>query len=374
MSLAVTLPSGKEFTFCDRFSRARVGRWLVEARLLLPLIDEIPALPDFRRNLMQQAENDCIFSNAALAGNPLDQQETALIFARGGVGADQVNVREAANLAAAYDFLAGLSRYNAFLPLTENTIKKTHKALTQQLSYRRNIPGVYRVQPVAHQEGHPWPVWEKTPQSQDDIAFLMREFTAWMNSKPLVDQEPLIRAAMAHFHLLAICPFGAANGRAARAVEALILQMAGVKWLPYLLARRYALDPKAYLDSFEAALTSQPMDLTPFVSLVLEGAVQALHEVKRSLLAGLRGRVLREYYQELKHAKKLNDRQFKLVMLLLDQGGGFMESELAETEPLAAIFRKAGFEQARDEVEALVREGLLRQDEQGRYALDPKVV
>ncbi len=65
-----------------------------------------------------------------------------------------------------------------------------------------------------------------TPPDQGDVPPLMRSFALWLRDESDTT-HPVLRAAIAHLHLVAIHPFWDGNGRTARGLAALVLQRSG---------------------------------------------------------------------------------------------------------------------------------------------------
>ena len=85
--------------------------------------------------------------------------------------------------------------------------------------------------------------------------------------QPVVD--PLIQALAVHYHVAAIHPFEDGNGRTARALEALLLQRAGLRSSCFIPMSNYYYDEKpAYLAAL-ARVRAQDHDLTTFLKFGL---------------------------------------------------------------------------------------------------------
>ena len=81
----------------------------------------------------------------------------------------------------------------------------------------------------------------------------------------------IIQALAAHYHFVAMHPFLDGNGRSGRALEALMLQRAGLKDICFIAMSNYYYDEKnSNLNSLSASRAKQH-DLTPFLKFALEG-------------------------------------------------------------------------------------------------------
>lgn len=121
---------------------------------------------------------------------------------------------EQANLNAirAYEFVDFLSDQPS-IPIDELVIRQINRELLHGAP-EPMTPGVYRKGQNS--------VKNFSPPDQADVPILMRAFTTWIRAEERVD--PILKAGLAHIHLIAIHPFRDGNGRTARALAALILQ------------------------------------------------------------------------------------------------------------------------------------------------------
>jgi Fic family protein len=91
---------------------------------------------------------------------------------------------------------------------------------------RDKLPGLWRGGPiyVTSPSGGP-PAYEGPPA--DDIPPLMKETVDWLENEEL-DAHVVVRAAMAHLHVVSVHPFGDGNGRISRIVQSLVLARDGL--------------------------------------------------------------------------------------------------------------------------------------------------
>ncbi len=109
------------------------------------------------------------------------------------------------------------------------------------------------------------------------------------------EHDPLIQALAAHYHLAAMHPFLDGNGRTARALEALLLQRAGLRDSSFIAMSNYYYDEKhSYLATL-ADTRSAEHDLTPFLNFALKGiALQC-----QRLLAEIQHEISKELFRNL---------------------------------------------------------------------------
>ena len=138
------------------------------------------------------------------------------------------------------------------------------------------------------------------------------------------DHDPLIQAIAAHYHLAAMHPFVDGNGRTARALEALMLQRAGLRDSSFIAMSNYYYDEKnAYLGAL-AEVRQRGYDLTPFLQFALRGVTlqsqRLLTEIQHEISKGLFRNLMLDLFSLLKTPKKrvIAERQLEILKLLLD--------------------------------------------------------
>ena len=90
---------------------------------------------------------------------------------------------------------------------------------------RDKSPGLWRTGPIGVTEGNGGLLYE-APDA-DDVASLMTEVVHWLESGDL-DAHVVVRAAMAHLHVVSVHPFRDGNGRISRIVQSLVLAREGL--------------------------------------------------------------------------------------------------------------------------------------------------
>ena len=140
---------------------------------------------------------------------------------------------------------------------------------------------------------------------------------------PYREHDLLVQALALHYHFAAIHPFLDGNGRTARAVEALMLQRAGLRDALFIAASNYYYDEKdAYLAAL-AEVRTQQHDLTAFLIFGLRGvAVQCRRlsdEIRTRVSKALFRDVMYDLFTRLESKKKrvIAQRQIEILKLLL---------------------------------------------------------
>lgn len=137
------------------------------------------------------------------------------------------------------------------------------------------------------------------------------------------EHDPIIQALAAHYHLAALHPFLDGNGRTARALEALMLQRAGLRDTAFIAMSNYYYDEKTGYLAALADARQRHHDLTPFLVFALKGvALQSkrlLAEIQHRISKELFRNLMFDLFTRLKTPRKrvLAERQLALLKILL---------------------------------------------------------
>lgn len=144
---------------------------------------------------------------------------------------------------------------------------------------------------------------------------LAREFRA---------HDSLIQSLAAHYHLAAMHPFQDGNGRTARALEALLLQRAGLRDSAFIAMSNYYYENKSkYLEAL-AAVRASDHDLTAFLVLGLEGIAtqcrRLFSEIRREMQKALFRNTMYDLFNRLANKRKrvMGERQVRVLNMLLE--------------------------------------------------------
>ena len=179
------------------------NQWLIENMLLMP---------KHQAWLHREVRIRRSSGTTRIEGATLD--ETAVRNLAGGGGAGKLTEDERDNINAihAYDFIDFISDQED-IPVDELVIRQLNRYFISTAS-EMVTPGVYR-------KGSNSVGDFRTPD-QGDVPGLMRSFALWLREDDGL--HPVLKAGIAHLHLVAIHPFWDGNGRTARGLETLMLQ------------------------------------------------------------------------------------------------------------------------------------------------------
>jgi Fic family protein len=162
----------------------------------------------------------------------------------------------------------------------------------------------------------------------------------------------LVRALALHYHFAAMHPFLDGNGRTARALEALVLQRAGLTDRAFIAMSNYYYDEKpTYLSTLSQA-RAENHDLTAFLRFALKGirlqCERLTMEIRKHMKKAIFRNMMFDLFNRLQGTRKrvIADRQIALLKIMLEvesaEFGELMkksEPYYAHVEPIKAFVR-----------------------------------
>ena len=204
------------------------------------LVDNMLIMPKYEEWIKRDIRIERATGTTRIEGSTLD--EAAVRQLANDRHAGRPTEDELANLNAlrAYEFIDFLSD-QADIPIDELVIRQLNRY------FMDGAPPI--LTPGAYRKGKN-SVGNFDSPDQGDVPDLMRSFALWLRNE---DEElhPIIKAGIAHLHLVAIHPFWDGNGRAARGLSTLVLQQTGFGFKK-LLSLEFHLS--AIRDSYFAAI------------------------------------------------------------------------------------------------------------------------
>ena len=362
------------FGFSLNYDREKLKGQLIKAKVLYTTIAEIPILPDLTSRLEEELIRRSIFGTAAIEGNPLSEEAVNKVLSKEKIkGKIERAEKQIQNLKEAYRIIKGIKPSSEPLLLQENSIKKLHKIITKDCEGPENSPGQYRGHIVKVGNNEHGGIYTP-PKIIEDIKNLMTQFIAWINSPEVLKEDAAIRATLAHYYLALIHPFGNGNGRTARAVEAILLKSAGIKFVPHMLSNFYYKNIDDYFWAFSLSERNDSYDITPFLEFFLKGLVSSLEEIQSTIFWWIRKFTLRDYYTYLRRRKEIIQRQFDLLTLLLEAHEEISLKVLFEKEKFRIIYRKVTERTARRDLKLLETKKLLKVEKNGNFTLNYRVL
>jgi Fic family protein len=193
----------------------------------------------------------------------------------------------------------------------------------------------------------------------------MRQFLQWFaktgsRSDSKVKVDGVVRAAVAHLWFETIHPFDDGNGRLGRAiVDMALAQDSGTPQRLYSMAAQLMRERDAYYRHLGEAQHGT-LDVTPWVAWFLT-QLQLACIASQNVISGA---IEKNRFWSTHAAKAINDRQRKVLMLLLDAGSGGFRGGMSASK-YVNVTSTSKTTATRDLAE-LEREGLLVATGQGR--------
>ena len=181
----------------------------------------------------------------------------------------------------------------------------------------------------------------------------MHRFIQWFNSN--LDLEPVIKSAIAHLWFVTIHPFDDGNGRIARALgDAQLARADRTNQRFYSMSAEIMNSRKGYYSILESTQKGN-LDVTQWLVWYYERLNEALESTDETLSKVL----LKAKFWELHKETRLNDRQIKMINILLDDFIGKLHS--SKWARMTSVHRDT----ARRDIQDLIEKGILSDTGEG---------
>ncbi|MGB2694518.1 MAG: Fic family protein [Dehalococcoidia bacterium] len=201
-------------------------------------------MPKYQSWIRREVTIERVAATTRIEGADLDDEAVSNLKKRAPTGRPSESEQANIDAIAAYEFIDYLSEVPD-LPIDELVIREINREFLRGAPSGK-MPGQYRTG-----QNHEGPY---TPPNQADVPPLMRGFGRWL-AKGDEDMHPVVRAGLAHVHLVAIHPFWDGNGRTARGLATLILQRSPFNFRNLLsLERMIEITKTEYFSTIERTL------------------------------------------------------------------------------------------------------------------------
>jgi Fic family protein len=205
-------------------------------------------------------------------------------------------------------------------PIDEGVIREIHRRIVTGADDDHCPPGQIRGRDENVTFGAPR---HRGAEGGDECATAFASLARAIN-REYREHDPLIQALASHYHFAAMHPFLDGNGRTARALEALLLQRAGLRNTCFIAMSNYYYEEKdRYLATLAQVRTGQH-DLTAFLVFGLQGiALQAgrlLEEIRHHISKEIFRNLMYDLFNRLKTPRRrvIAQRQIEILKLLLE--------------------------------------------------------
>ncbi len=207
------------------------------------------------------------------------------------------------------------------IPITIDLIKDIHRRIVTGADDDHCEPGVLRKREQNVTFGQPH---HRGAEGGKECINALNGLVKSIN-RDYKGHDPVIQALAAHYHFAAIHPFSDGNGRTARALEALMLQNAGLSDICFIAMSNYYYDEKiSYLNALNDCQL-QHHDITSFLQFALKGITiqsnRLLTEIQINIQKAIYRNVMYDLFDRLRSTRKrvLAERQIKILKLLLQK-------------------------------------------------------
>jgi len=205
-------------------------------------------------------------------------------------------------------------------PINGKLVKEIHRRIVTGADDDHCRPGVLRRQDENVTFGQPR---HRGANGGEECKKAFDEFSLAIQ-REYREHDLIIQALASHYHLAAMHPFLDGNGRSARALEALILQRAGLRDTCFIAMSNYYYDEKiAYLNSLSAS-RAENHNITSFLAFALKGITlqsrRLLEEIKNKVQKEIFRNLMYDLFARLKTPRKrlIAKRQLNILKLLLE--------------------------------------------------------
>jgi Fic family protein len=184
------------------------------------------------------------------------------------------------------------------------------------------------------------------------LAAEMKTFISWANKK---DDDPVLKAALAHLWFVTLHPFDDGNGRIARAIaDWALARSENSAQRFYSMSSQIRLERNDYYDALEKT-QKYGLDITAWMEWFLDCLDRAIAGTEYTLSQVFR----KAKFWEKNADKPVNDRQRQILNRLLD---GF-EGKLTSTK--WAKIAKCSQDTAQRDIQGLMEQGMMTKDAAG---------
>ena len=320
-------------------------KYRIERMLIMPKHEEWLR----REAFIRTAYSSTMIENATITEDEMEHAvKPSLVASVPKERQDVVNYRKALEFV---DFLSDMG--DIAIP-AESIIRQIHWSLMAGIHDTQNRPGQYRNGPNWI-EDRGVKVYE--PPFHIDAPILMKEFSEWLKNDK--GTSPVLKAGIAHLHLVAIHPFVDGNGRTARLFTTFLLQSSEYGFRKLLsLDAYYQRDRDDYIEALRQTVGNQfqnEYDSTEWLKFFTESLVVQARLLEKKLTDWRMG--VEEIHRDLGNSG-LNGRQID-GLIYATRMGYITRKDYAEIANVSLLT-------ASRDLSGLVQRNLLKPEGMGR--------
>lgn len=330
-----------------RYSTDEVFAALVEARAAVEALRSLPYQRAWVEELQKMELKREVAGTSRIEGAEFTERELEVAMRE---SSDQVHTRSQRQARAAVLTYRWIAKLPEDRPIDAELVREIHRKIVTHADDDHCSPGLLRERDQNVTFGVPR---HRGVEGGDECRVAFTKLCDATGGE-FRGHDPLIQALAAHYHLAAMHPFLDGNGRTARALEALMLQRAGLRDTCFIAMSNYYYDEKSAYLSALSMVRSGDSDLTPFLKFGLRGIALQSHRmtdsIKHQISKGLYRNLMFDLFNRLKTPRKrvIAKRQLGVLNLLLDD-------ETLELETLATK-SSTTYESLKSPRKALIRD------------------
>ncbi len=269
-------------------------------------------VPKWEISLRRDALIRAAHASTAIEGNPLTLEEVSQLAQGRKVMATRKAEQEVLNY---LKVLENIEKYQEQGKITGKIILKLHKDVTRETLDNLGHEGRYREFQVYVGNRITGKV-VFMPPPPGEVPELMNEFIEWVNSTDSKNLDPVIVAGLSHYEFVRIHPFVDGNGRTARALATLILNLRDFDIKKFFaMDDYYDSDRTAYYNALKS-VDQKTLDLTQWLEYFTDGVLLSISKIKEKVLQ----LSIEKHKKAARGQVALTERQTKIVEHIISNG------------------------------------------------------
>ena len=300
-----------------KYNLIQVAEQLVQAKAAVLALKEIPYQRDWAESLQQIQLKREVAGTSRIEGAEFTERELDAALKE---TPEQLLTRSQRQAHAAVQTYRWIAKLSDDRPVSADLIREIHRRIVLGADDDHCPPGQIRNRDENVTFGVPR---HRGAEGGEEAEAAFSRLTDAIQ-REFREHDPLIQALAVHYHLAAMHPFLDGNGRTARALEALLLQRAGLRDTCFIAMSNYYYDEKiAYLTTL-SEVRAKNYDLTPFLVFGLRGielqSRRLLAEIRRHVAKGIFRNLMFDLFQHLRTPRKrvIAERHIAILKILLE--------------------------------------------------------
>lgn len=301
------------------YDQTTVFRELVETKAAVLALKAIPHRRDWVERLQEIQLKMEVAGTSRIEGADFTENELETALSPT-TSTEELITRSQRQARAAVNTYRWIATIPSDRLITVDLIKEVHAGMIQGCDDDHCPPGVLRGRDYNVTFGLPrHRGCDGGAECESSMADLVRAI-----NQEFRDHDPLVQALAFHYHFAAMHPFLDGNGRTARALEALLLQRAGLRDTAFIAMSNYYYEEKPQYLSVLARVRAARHDLTPFLVFALRGVRNQCERLSYEITLNVKRAVFRnmmfDLFPRLETPRKrvIAQRQIGILKILLD--------------------------------------------------------